>query len=95
MASDLKSVLEFEPGLYSHTQMKAIRDEYLKLPGIKFGWVTGRRAKEVSTIVLNFSKDYLKRMPSMRHYKFWDGLNRKYATNVTARDEIKSRAFIR
>ena len=29
------------------SQMKAIRDEYLKLPGIKFGWVTGKRATAI------------------------------------------------
>ena len=44
---ELKAVLEFEPGLFTHFQMKAIRDEYLKLPGIKFGWVTGKRAGQV------------------------------------------------
>lgn len=34
-AHQLKTILEFEPGLFSHQQMKAIRDEYLKLPGIR------------------------------------------------------------
>ena len=57
------AILDFEPGLYTQHQMKSIRDEYLKLPGIKFGWVTGRRAEEVSTIILHFSKDYLSRLP--------------------------------
>ena len=30
--------------------MKAIRDEYLKLPGIKFGWVTGKRATAIRSL---------------------------------------------
>ena len=33
--------------------MKAIRDEYLKLPGIKFGWVTGKRATAIRWDKLN------------------------------------------
>ena len=74
--------------------MRAIRDEYLKLPGIRFGWVTGKRAKEVSTIILNFSEDYLRRLP-MRKYTFWDALNRKYHTNITIMEEDKRRAYIR
>ena len=45
--AELKAVMEFEPGLYSHFQMKAIKDEYLKLPGIKFGWVTGKMMGQV------------------------------------------------
>ena len=78
----LKSVLEFEPGLYTHTQMKAIRDEYLKLPGIKFGWVMGKRALEVSTIILNFDKNFLKRLP-MHRYTYWNSLNKRYLANIT------------
>ena len=31
--------------------MKAIRDEYLKLPGIKFGWVTGKRATAIRSLI--------------------------------------------
>lgn len=93
-AHDLKSILEFEAGLYTHQQMKAIRDEYLKLPGIKFGWVTGKRAKEVSTIILNFSKDYLRRLP-LRQYHFWQALNKRYNSSITVLEEIKHRAFIR
>ena len=60
-ADSLKAVLEFEPGIFSHYQMRAIRDEYLKLPGIKFGWVTGKRAAEVKFLILNFSPDYAAR----------------------------------
>ena len=39
--------------------MKAIRDEYLKLPGIKFGWVTGKRATAIRSQyrVLHLVKD--------------------------------------
>jgi hypothetical protein len=77
-----KAVLEFEPGLYTHKQMKAIRDEYLKLPGIKFGWVMGKRALEVSTIVLNFDKGFLRRLP-MHRYHYWNSLNKKYLANIT------------
>ncbi len=93
-ADDLRAVLEFEPGLYTHHQMRAIRDEYLKLPGTKFGWVSGRRAKEVTTIVLHFSRQYLKRVP-MRKYRLWDALNRRYSTNITILEESKNRAFVR
>ena len=39
---DLVATLEFEPGIYSRRQMKAIRSEYLKLKGIMFAWVEGR-----------------------------------------------------
>ncbi len=87
-ADELRAVLEFEPGLYSHHQMRAIRDEYLKLPGTKFGWVSGRRAEEVTTIVLHFSGEYLKRTP-MRKYRLWDTLNRKYSTNITILEEAR------
>ena len=93
-ADALRAILEFEPGLYAHHQMRAIRDEYLKLPGIKFGWVTGKKARQISTIILNFSRGYLRRVP-LRHYDFWDGLNRKYATNVTILDTGRARAYIR
>eukprot|EP00094_Tigriopus_californicus_P000990 TCALIF_00958-PA protein Name:"Protein of unknown function" AED:0.30 eAED:0.30 QI:77/1/0/1/1/0.5/2/0/489 len=93
-ADDLKAILEFEPGLYTKEQMRAIRDEYLKLPGIRFGWVIGHKAKAISTIVLHFSKAYLDRVP-MRNYNFWEALNRRYGTNITILEPSKSRAFIR
>ncbi len=47
LAHDLKAIVEFEPGIYNHNQMKAIRDEYVKLPGIQFGWVMGKKAIQV------------------------------------------------
>ena len=94
--------------------MKAIRDEYLKLPGIKFGWVTGKRATAIrshnenvlnlcngqkivlcsSSIILQFSKKYLRRVP-LRQYKLWDGLGKRYETNVTVLNEAESKALIR
>ena len=49
LAKELKAIIEFEPGLYNHIQMRAIRDEYTKLPGIRFGWVMGKTAVQVST----------------------------------------------
>ena len=48
--------------------MKAIRDEYLKLKGIKFGWIVGKKAVKVSTIILNFDSKFLRRVP-MRYMK--------------------------
>lgn len=89
-----KAMLEFEPGLYTHLQMKAIRDEYLKLPAIRFGWIMGKRAIEVSTIILNFDKSFLRRVP-MRHYDYWAPLNKKYAANITILEEDRLRAYIR
>ena len=48
LAHELKAIVEFEPGIYNHNQMKAIRDEYIKLPGIRFGWVMGKKAVQVT-----------------------------------------------
>ena len=48
LAQDLKAILDFQPGYYNHIQMRAIRDEYIKLPGIRFGWVMGKTAVQVS-----------------------------------------------
>ena len=100
--------------------MKAIRDEYLKLPGIKFGWVTGKRATAIrwdrvknsmvsltnhtacksaftslcSSIILQFSAEYLRRVP-LRQYRLWEGLGKRYETNVTVLNEAESKALIR
>lgn len=49
LAAELKAIIEFEPGMYNHQQMKAIRNEYVKLPGIRFGWVMGKTAVQVSS----------------------------------------------
>ena len=92
--NELKAILDFEPGLYTHIQMKHIRDEYLKLPGIKFGWVLGKKAVEVSTIILNFDKNFLRRVP-LRKYQHWRTLNRRYKANITILEEGESRAYIR
>ena len=92
--NELKAVLHFEPGLYTHIQMKHIRDEYLKLPGIKFGWVLGKKAAEVSTVILNFEKNFLRRVP-LRKYTHWKHLNRRYKANITILEEGESRAYIR
>lgn len=48
LAPELKAIIEFQPGYYDHIQMRAIRDEYTKLPGIRFGWVMGKTAVQVS-----------------------------------------------
>ena len=39
-----------QPGYYNHIQMRALRDEYTKLPGIRFAWVMGKTAVQVSSI---------------------------------------------
>jgi len=93
-AEHLRAVLEFEPGLYSHDQMRAIRDEYLKLPGIKFGWVAGHPAADLSTVVLTFRDAFLRRVP-LRMYTLWENLNRRHNTEVTIVEEGSSRAFLR
>ena len=74
--------------------MKHIRDEYLKLPGIKFGWVLGKKAAEVSTVILNFRKEFLRRLP-LKKYHYWDKFNRRYNANTTILEEGDSRAYIR
>ena len=74
--------------------MKHIRDEYLKLPGIKFGWVLGKKAAEVSTVIVNFDKNFLRRFP-LRKYTHWKHLNRRYKANTTILAEGESKAYIR
>ena len=37
----------------------------------------------------------LSRRVPMRQYRFWEGLNRKYATNITIVEEDRHRAHIR
>ena len=56
LAHEHKATIEFEPGMYNNIQMKAIRDEYVKLPSIRFGWVMGKTAIQVDYWVffLNF-----------------------------------------
>ena len=94
LAKDMKSIIEFEPGLYNHIQMKAIRDEYVKLPGIRFGWVKGKTAVQVSTLLLQFDKRFTLRMP-LKKYNYWDSLNRRYLANITVIEEDVARAHIR
>ena len=48
LAHEHKAIIEFEPGMYNNIQMKAIRDEYVKLPSIRFGWVMGKTAIQVN-----------------------------------------------
>ena len=90
----MKAIIEFEPGLYNHIQMKAIRDEYVKLPGIRFGWVKGKTAVQVSTLLLQFDKRFTLRMP-LKKYNYWDSLNRRYLANITVIEEDVARAHIR
>ena len=73
----LLALLEFEPGLYKNHQLKAIRNEYLKLPGILFAWVEGHQATEESKIVLGFDK-YV----DLYNYKDWNLLNTKFFAEV-------------
>ena len=94
LAKDMKAIIEFEPGLYNHIQMKAIRDEYVKLPGIRFGWVKGKTAVQVSTLLLQFDKRFTLRMP-LKKYNYWDSLNRRYLANITVIEEDVARAHIR
>ena len=94
LAKDMKAIIEFEPGLYNHIQMKAIRDEYVKLPGIRFGWVKGKTAVQVSTLLLQFDKRFTLRMP-LKKYNYWDSLNRRYFANITVIEEDVARAHIR
>jgi hypothetical protein len=76
LAKELKAIIEFDPGLYNHLQLKAIRDEYVKLPGIKFGWVMGKTSVQISTIILNFDTKFARRLP-LRKYHYWNALNRR------------------
>ena len=50
LAHEHKATIEFEAGMYNNIQMKAIRDEYVKLPSIRFGWVMGKTAIQVFKI---------------------------------------------
>jgi len=76
---DMKLIahLEFEPGLYTNHQMKAIRSEYLKLAGIMFGWVEGSHPSPDTTIVVRF-EDYL----DLRNYTKWNNLNTLYFSQI-------------
>ena len=56
LAHEHKATIEFEPGMYNNIQMKAIRDEYVKLPSIRFGWVMGKTA--IQEVFLKFSINY-------------------------------------
>ena len=69
--------LEFEPGLYTNHQMKAIRSEYLKLKGVMFGWVEGTYPSDDTRIVLQF-ESYL----NLLNYTQWTGLNDQYFAKV-------------
>jgi len=89
-----KAIIEFQPGYYNHIQMRALRDEYTKLPGIRFAWVMGKTAVQVSTIILNFDERFMRRMP-LRKYHYWDSLNRRYNATITVLEEDRSRAHIR
>ena len=43
---------------------------------------------------MQFSKKYLRRVP-LRQYKLWEGLGKRYETNVTVLNEAESKALIR
>ena len=63
LAHEHKAVIEFEPGMYNNIQMKAIRDEYVKLPSIRFGWVMGKTAIQVKSFIISIEtfKNYFYR----------------------------------
>ena len=47
---ELIDFISLQLGYYNHIQMRALRDEYTKLPGIRFAWVMGKTAVQVSSI---------------------------------------------
>ena len=47
-----------------------------------------------SSIILQFSAEYLRRVP-LRQYRLWEGLGKRYETNVTVLNEAESKALIR
>ena len=73
--------LEFEPGLYTNHQMKAIRSEYLKLKGIMFGWVEGTYPSKDTRIGVKFETHL-----DMRNYTDWNKLNTLYFSQVSGRE---------
>ena len=76
---DIKLIahLEFEPGLYTNHQMKAIRSEYLKLKGIMFGWVEGTYPSKDTRIAVKFESHL-----DMRNYTKWNQLNTLYFSQI-------------
>jgi len=73
--------LEFEPGLYTNHQMKAIRSEYLKLKGIMFAWVEGRSPSANTRITIKFQPHL-----NLVNYTHWSRLNTLYFTQVRSID---------
>lgn len=69
--------LEFEPGLYTNHQMKAIRSEYLKLHGILFAWVEGVYPEDKTRMLIKFQLG-----SKLENYTAWHILNTKYFTQV-------------
>lgn len=69
--------LEFEPGLYTNHQMKAIRSEYLKLKGVMFAWVEGRPPSGNTRITISFQAHL-----DLLTYNHWGSLNILYFTQI-------------
>ena len=77
LAHEHKAIIEFEPGMYNNIQMKAIRDEYVKLPSIRFGWVMGKTAIQVNNHDSTMSSTDLGTQIG-KLWKIWDF----YATQI-------------
>lgn len=69
--------LEFEPGLYTNHQMKAIRSEYLKLKGVMFGWVEGTYPSSNTRIVVKFQTHF-----NLMNYTHWNNINTLYFSQI-------------
>lgn len=69
--------LEFEPGLYTNHQMKAIRSEYLKLKGVMFAWVEGLYPSGNTRIVVKFQSHI-----NLVNYTKWNYLNTLYFSQI-------------
>jgi len=76
-AEKLIAHLEFEPGLYTNHQMKAIRSEYLKLKGVMFAWVEGIYPSDNTRIALKFESHR-----NLLNYTHWSDLNTLYFSQV-------------
>ena len=70
--------LEFEPGLYTNHQMKAIRSEYLKLKGVMFAWVEGIYPSGNTRIVVTFQTHV-----NLLDYNKWNYLNTLYFSQAS------------
>jgi len=87
--SKLIAHLEFEPGIYTNHQMKAIRSEYLKLHGILFAWVEGVYPTYNSRMVIKLRVD-----ADLADYAGWNILNSNYFVQVLSFDHNANTAVL-